>query len=336
MKKSRIIHYLACFTIVLTSLSLLSGGSLAVRDSSEHGNDNPNQYMRDDSRGSYMNGTDSMDEASSTESNANQEQKNLSSKNRNEISEHKQGIKQLQEELQFHKQEYRKAKEDFLKTRNSIQREKLDLDSEEAINATKLYLNSSIEYMVAHLSYVKSNMAYSNGNGTEEKVIDIDEDIKLLEIEKTNIAKASSQEELVSVVSSVRGVWNNAEKTSLEGAGKTVSEKIGEFLKKSENLSENLSIKVEDMKKTGVNTAELETELASYILYIKSAQEKKEAADSIYNSENVTREDLQKANNYLRQSLNDISKANKILRKMFGELKNYEIERDKGFEVNIT
>jgi hypothetical protein len=190
--------------------------------------------------------------------------------------------------------------------------------------------------MVAHLSYVKSNMAYSNGNGTEEKVIDIDEDIKLLEIEKTNIAKASSQEELVSVVSSVRGVWNNAEKTSLEGAGKTVSEKIGEFLKKSENLSENLSIKVEDMKKTGVNTAELETELASYILYIKSAQEKKEAADSIYNSENVTREDLQKANNYLRQSLNDISKANKILRKMFGELKNYEIERDKGFEVNIT
>jgi hypothetical protein len=336
MKKSRVLHYLACFTIVLTLLSLLSGDSFAARDSSEHENDNPNQYMREDPHGSYMNGTDSINGASSTESDVKQEQKNLSSKNRNEISEHKQGIKQLQEELQFHKQEYRKAKEDFLKIRNSIQREELDLDSEEALNATKFYLNSSIEYMIAHLSYVKSNIEYSKGSGTEEKIVDIDKNIKLLEIERTNIAKASSHEELVVVVRSVREIWNNADKTSLSSAGETVSEKIGESLKKSENLSENLSIKVEDMKKTGVNTAELETELASYISYIKSAQEKKEAADSIYSSENTTREDLQKANNYLRQSLNDISKANKILRKMFGELKNYEIERDKGSEVNIT
>src|SRR5690606_5100803 len=120
-------------------LSLLSGDSFAARDSSEHENDNPNQYMREDPHGSYMNGTDSINGASSTESDVKQEQKNLSSKNRNEISEHKQGIKQLQEELQFHKQEYRKAKEDFLKIRNSIQREELDLDSEEALNATKFY-----------------------------------------------------------------------------------------------------------------------------------------------------------------------------------------------------
>ena len=160
-------------------------------------------------------------------------------------------------------------------------------------------------------------MEYSNGNGTEEKITAIDEKIKLLEAEKAKVANASSQEELAVVVRSVRGVWNNAEKTSLAGAGQTVSEKIGEFLEKSENLSEKLGVKVKNLKETGVDTSDLETKLASYNSYIKSAQEKKEAADSIYNGENVTREDMQTANNYLRQSLSDISKANKILREIF-------------------
>lgn len=336
MKKSRVIRYLACFTIILTILSLLSGGTLAARDSSEHGNGDP-QYMREDTRSSYRNGSDSTGEANSTESNESQKQKNLNSKNRNKISEHKQERKLLQEELQFHKQEYNKAKEDFLKIRNRIQIEELDPDSGEALNATKLYLNSSINYMIAHLSNVKSNMAYSNGNGTEEKNIAIDEKIRLLEIERTNIEKASSQEELVVVVRSVRGVWNNAEKTTLAGAGKTVSEKVGEFLNESENLSEKLGTKIDDLKGKGFNTAELETELASYTSYIKSAQEKKEAADSIYNNENITREDMQKANNYLLQSLNDISKANKILREMFGELKDYETGKGNATDViNVT
>lgn len=336
MKKSRAMRYLACFTIILTLLSLLPGGSLAARDSSEHGNGNPNQYMREDPLNSYRNGTDSMGETSNTESNARQEQKNLSTKSRNKISEYKQGRKQIQEELQFHKQEYSEAKEDFLKIRNRIRAEKLDPQSDKALDATKLYLNSSISYMIAHLSNVKSNMEYSNGNGTEEKIIAIDDKIKLLEAERAKVENSSSQEELVVVVRSVRGIWNNAEKTSLAGAGKTVSEKIGGFLEESENLSEKLGVKVEDLKKTGVNTAELETKLASYISYIKSAQEKKEAADSIYNDENVTLEDMQKANNYLRQSLNDISKANKILRDMFVELKYYETEGDNVTEVNAT
>jgi hypothetical protein len=336
MKKSRVMRYLACFTIILTLLSLLPGSALAARDSSEHGNGSPNQYMREDIHSSYRNETDSKGEVNSTEPNARQEQKNLSAKNQNKLSEYRQERKQLQEELQFHKQEYREAKEDFINVRNRIRAEKLDPDSEEALNATKLYLDSSIDYMIAHLSNVKNNMIYSNGSETEEKIIAINEKIKLLEVERANIANASSQEELLIVVRSVRGVWNNAEKTSLAGAGQTVSEKIGGFLRESENLSEKLGAKVENLREDGVDTAELETELASYISYIESAQEKKEAADSIYNEENITREDMQKANNYLRQSLNDISKANKILREIFGELKDYEIEGDNGTEFKNT
>ncbi len=336
MKKSRIVQDLACFTILLTLLSLLSGGSLAARNSSDHVNSNQNQYMREDILVSY-NETDNVSENNSSESNVKQEQKNLSTKNQNKVSEYKQERKQLEEELQLQKQEYNEAKEDFLKIRNRIQAKELDPNSEEARNATKSYLNSSINYMIAHLANVESNMEYSNGNRTDENVIAINEKIKLLEIEKAKVANVSSQKELLVVVRSVRGIWNDAEKISLSSAGQTVSEKLGEFLEKSENLSERLNVKVGDMKETGIDTSELEIKLASYTSYIKSAQEKKVMADSLYSGENVTRQDMQTANNYLRQSLTDISKANKLLRVIFGELKNYETEEDNGTKVrNLT
>lgn len=176
-------------------------------------------------------------------------------------------------------------------------------------------------------------VAYSNGNRTEEKIAVIDEKIRLLEVEREQVANASSQEELVVVVRSVRGVWNNAEKTSLEGAGKTVSENIGKVLDKSENFSEKLEAKVDNLNKTGVDTANLNAKLASYDSYIKSAQENKDAADSIYSSENVTKEDMEKANNYLRQSLSDIDKANDIIRQILYELEKYETE--KGSETGV-
>ena len=328
MKKSRIVQDLACFTIILTLLSLLVPGcSLAARNSYDHGNGSQNQYMHENILVSY-NETNNVDESSSSESDMKQEQKNLSTENRSEVSEYKQERKQFENELQLHKQEYNEAKENFLKIRDRIRAKELDPNSEEAVNATKSYLNSSINYMIAHLSNVESNMEYSNGNETNEKVTVIDEKIRLLEVEKLNVANASSQGELLVVVRSVRGIWNDAEKISLSSAGQTVSEKIGEFLEKSESLSERLGVEIKDLKETGIDTSELEIKLASYISYIKSAQEKKVMADSLYSGENVTREDMRTANNYLRQSLNEISKANKLLREIFVKLKNYETEEN--------
>ncbi len=168
-------------------------------------------------------------------------------------------------------------------------------------------------------------MQLSNGNETEERIIAIDENIKLLEAEQAEVANASSQQELVVTVRSVREIWNNSQKTSLTGAGQTVSDRIGEFLDKSERLSEKLDTEIESLNATGINTADLETRLTSYKLYLKTAQEKKEAADSIYEDDNATREKLVIANNYLRESLNNVNRANQILRLIFDDLKEYDL-----------
>jgi len=327
MKKSIIVRYLAYVTFILILFCVLPGGSLATKDSSEHGSGV--QYTDESTTGSENHEKYSVEDANGTENSSPeniQNQNGVLTQDRYQISAYKLERKQIQENLQLQKNEYREVKEDFLKVKNQIQAGKLDPNSEEAVDATRLYLNSSISYMVVYLENVKNNMQYSNVNGIEERIVTIDEDIKLLENEQAEVASASSQQEFLVTVRSVRGVWDNAQKTSLKGAGQTVSQKIGEFLDKSGNLSEKLETKIEGLNETGVKTTDLETRLASYNLYIKAAQEKKEAADSIYEDENATLENLNVANNYMREALNNVNKANQILRVIFDELKKYNLE----------
>lgn len=282
--------------------------------------------MQEEPRSSYSNEIKNTSYANSSKSDPDRLQNNLSVKDQNRIFEYEQERKQVKEELQLHRKEYQESRKDFLKILDRIRAEELDPNSEEVLNGTKLYLNSSINYMIAHLSNVKSNMEYSNGNVTEERIAVIDEKIKLLEADRAAVANASTRKELVAVVRPIRDVWNSAQKISLEGAGQAASEKIGEFIEKSEILSEKLDAKIKKLKETGSDTSDLEIELTSYKSYIKSAQEKKVEADSIYNDRNVTRENMIKANNYLRQSIIDINKANKLLRQIFEKLKGYETD----------
>jgi len=332
MKKLRFIRYLTYFTIILALISALPGGALATKVSSD-GHGNQNQYMREDSRSSYDNEIDNTSDVNDSESDPGRLQNNLNVKDQNRISEYKEERKKIKEELQLERKKYQESKKDFLKIRSQIRAEELNPNSNEALNATKLYLNSSINYMIAHLSNVKSNMEYSNGNGTEKRIAVINEKIKLLEAEKLEVANASSQKELAATVRSVREVWDDAQKISLAGAGQTVSGKIGEFLEKSETLSEKLEEKIKSLNETGADISDLEIKLASYKTYIKSAQEKKKDADSIYYDKNVTRENMAKANNYLLQSLSDINKSNKLLIDIFEELKKYETEKINETEV---
>lgn len=336
MKKLVIVRYLACITFILVLFSILPGEVFASRSLSDNGNQYANKNITD----TEIYEKDSSENTNGTESSGSEgvkEENKTRIQDKDKYTAYKLEKKQIREELQLQKSEYREAKEDFLQVRNQIQAGKLNPGSEEAVDATKLYLNSSISYMIAHLKNVETNMQYSNGNGIEEKIVAINESIKLLEAEQAEVANASNQQELIVSVRSVRGIWTNAQKTSLTGAGQIVSQRIGEFLNKSENLSGELDIEIQRLNETGVDTASLQTRLSSYNLYIKAAQEKKAAADSIYEDENAATEDLEVANNYLREALNNVNKANQILKVIFDELKEYGFKEvsEVGTENNI-
>ncbi len=338
MKKSKIVRYLAYVAFILMLFCVLPGGSLATKDSS--GNGNGIQYAGESITGSENDEKNSIESVNGTENSYPenmQDQDGVQTQDRDQISAYNLEKKQMNEALQLQKTEYRGAKEDFLKVKNQIRSGKLGPNSEEAVKATRTYLNSSINYMRIHLVNVKTNMLYSNVNGIEERIVAIDENLKLLEAEQAKVANASSQQEFLVTVGSLREVWNNAQKISLKGAGQTVSQKIGTFLDKSVKLSEKLEAEIAGLNETGVHTADLETRLDSYNLYLIAAQGKKAAADSIYEDENATLENLVVANNYLREALSNVNKANQILRVIFDELKEYKHEEvyEIGLENNI-
>lgn len=323
-KKLKFMLYLTYFTIILISFSVLSGAAFAAKDPSKG---DRNQNIQENSGGSYIDETNNTSEANISEAAPERLLGNSDAKNQNGISEYKLERQKIKEELELQREEYHKAKKDFLKIKSRIRDGDLNPNSNEALNGTKLYLNSSINFMIAHLSNVKNSMEYSNGNGTEKIVTTIDEKIKLLEAEKAEVANASSQKELAATVRSARETWSDAQKICLAGAGQIVSEKVGKFLEKSENLSDVLGARIENLNNTGADVSDLKIKLASYRSYLKSAEDMKKDADSIYEDKNATKENLEEANNYLLQSISDINKANKLLRDVFEELKKYENQK---------
>lgn len=345
MKKLRFVQYLTYFTIIFILFIMLSEAAFAVNSNSkEHGNQIPNVQEESMISSSHVNETNNTSEDDFSENGSGSLGDTSCAINKSRVFEYKQKRQKIKEELEIQREEYHKAKKDFLKVKSQIHAGKLNSDSSEVLNATKLYLNSSISYMIAHLSNVKSNMEYANCNGTEKIVTDIDEKIKLLETKKTEVASASSQKELATTVRSVRETWLEAQRISLVGAGQIVSEKVGEYLEKSEVLSDVLKTRIENLNETGADVSDLRVKLVSYGSYLTSAQNLKTDADAVYKDNNATREKLEEANNYLLQSISDINKANKLLKDIFIELKKQanqktnetEVESNQKTELKIT
>jgi len=227
---------------------------------------------------------------------------------------------QIKEQLKIQKSNYQTSKQDFLQIRARLRSGNYD---EKDLDTARTYLNSSIDYMIANLEKVRYNLEQSNGSGTEARIAVIDERIRQLEGEKEAIGSAADVEELSIAANSVRGTWNNAKNSTIAETGKTVSERIAQFLDKSEDIAGRLESEITAMNETGVETAELEAKLADYNELMDSAGEKKEAAEEIFDKEDATQEELEEANEYLQDALEDIRDANEILKEIFSELEPY-------------
>ena len=242
---------------------------------------------------------------------------------REQLREKAQERTQLKEQLKVQKSNYQSSKKNFLAIRKQLRSG--DYGDKE-LGITREYLNSSIDYMIAHLERVQYNLEQSNGDGTEAKIAAIEDRIIQLQEEKNSIGKAEDLEDFANATESVRGVWNNVKNRTAVDTGQTACESLDKFVNKSEAISLKLENEIESLNKTGVDTTELEAKLANYNALIDSARENNEAAQKIYNKEDVTQEELQNADNDLQSALNEIKEANKILKEIFGELKQYRSE----------
>lgn len=188
--------------------------------------------------------------------------------------------------------------------------------------------------MIAYLEKVQFNLKQSSGNYTETRIATIEDKISQLQKEKEAVESAKDLKDFTVAANSLRGTWNNVKNSVDLETGKTASEKIDKCVDKSKIFSDKLGEEIKRLKATGVNTTALETKLANYNTLMNSASEKNEEAKKIYNKENVTSAELQKANESLQSALVDIKNANLVLKEIFSELEQYRIDKNNETEAN--
>lgn len=302
MKKSKRGLHLSCFIILLLIFSILSATALA-KNGTGIGNG-----ARDEKPLETFQKKDIKEKAHEN----------------GKIENGTQEREQLKEELKLQKNNYQKSRQDFLAIRKQLRSGDY---GEKELEITRTYLISSIDYMIAHLEKVQYNLEQSNGNSTEIRIPTIEDKISQLQKEKEAIESAEDLEDFTVAAKSVRGTWNNVQNSVDLETGKTASEKIDKCVEKSETFSNKLGKEIESLKATDVNTTALEAKLASYNALMDSAREKNDEAKEIYNKENATSTELQKANDYLQSTLLDIKNANLIVKEILGELEQYRIEK---------
>ncbi len=314
MEKSKtVLHYISCFIIMLLIFGILSATALA-KDGT--GTSNATSNDTEDKK--------PLETFQKKELITEKAHKNSQTENGTQERE------QLKEGLKIQKNNYQTSRQNFLAIRKQLRSGDY---GEKELEITRTYLISSIDYMIAHLEKVQYNLEQSNGNDTETRIATIEDRISQLQKEKEAIESVEDLEDFTVAVKSVRGIWNNVKNSVDTETGKTASEKIDKCVDKSETFSNKLGKEIESMKATGINTTALESKLSSYNALMDAAREKNDEAKKIYNKENATSAELQKANGYLQSTLIDLKNANLILKELFGELKQYRIERNNETKV---
>ncbi|HJH32813.1 MAG TPA: hypothetical protein C5S50_11745 [Methanosarcinaceae archaeon] len=214
---------------------------------------------------------------------------------------------------------YSDAQKDYKDLKIKINNKKVSADSEEVIGATRAYMNQTIEYMVTHLRTVQENIENTGGDSGGSEIIE--GYIEQLEQQKMNVGSAQTKQELENTAKEIRNILKDAEKRAKYFAGKSVNNRLNNFLVKSGSLSLRLEDEIKRLNAAGENTEELEEMLAEYNELIGEAkQNQKHARDTFQNQNDDA---VNEARQYMHQATGSIHEANCILKDIFNELKSY-------------
>ena len=221
------------------------------------------------------------------------------------------------EKMENARNEYADSKKVFQDLKIKVNNGKISADSDDAINATRAYVNNSIQVMIRHLETIKEN------TGDSDKSI-IDGYIEQLNLQQEKIESAQTRQEFAEAAKEVRKIWNDAQKRAKYIAGKTVDNRLNNYLVKSDAIALRIESEIKRISEAGENVEELEEMLAKYNELIGQAKENQELArETIRNRNGDDEGSIDDANRYMREATRNIQEANKVLKELFDELKSH-------------
>jgi hypothetical protein len=190
---------------------------------------------------------------------------------------------------------YLDARDNFVKLKATDR----NLASAEAIEATKEYLNNTIDYMIDSL--------------------DSEEHITKLELEKENVAAASTRKELAESAKDIRDIWKDARRDRVTSSVTSISNKFTATIKASETIALRFGNEISRLEEEGEDVTELEEMLNEYNALIAEAKGHQEQARNAY----TRGEEYSQIAQNMNQAGQSLREANAVLKDMLQQLKQH-------------
>jgi len=190
---------------------------------------------------------------------------------------------------------YIDARDNFVKLKATDR----NLSSEEAIEATKEYLNSTIDYMISS--------------------IDNEEYVAKLNLEREDVAAATTRKELAESARDIRDIWKDANRQKTMSLSKSVDNKFSVVIRASEAMALRLENEIARLEQNGEDVAGLEEMLEEYNASIAEAKKYQEQARNA-SANGEEQGEIIRSMNQAGQSLKE---ANASLKKMLNALKQH-------------
>lgn len=250
--------------------------------------------------------------------------------------------KSLREKDQDAKAKYQTARQQYLKEVNAYKtfrqqllnaRQKyrkfknVENKAEYETNA-RIFLERTVDVLIKKLEALKNWVSNRRGISETERqtiIAEIDEDINWLKDKKPGIATATPLQ-IKEKAKEIREYWKNHRVHVKRIIAQVWGARLSWSIERFENVSAKIAVKIDELKTTGRDTAQLETWLDDFNQKISTAKEKKEMAkekyqaiSSLADADKLFRQAhqfIKEANNYLRQAHQDLVKIVKEMKKL--------------------
>jgi len=260
------------------------------------------------------------------------------------LKDWKNAFEKAKEKFKENNELYKEKKETFNEVKEKLKACK-DQDTEEckklneeALSRGKEFLLKTADLAIEHLNKIKAK-AESSDTLTEEEVKEISEKIdnaiKELEDAKAKVSGATSKEELQDAAKAINNAWKRIKYNSMEYAVRIVNARVGEIIKRSENLERKMQCAVEQMGEQNASTDEVNSLIDEFSGKIGSARDKydnakellKQAREIKANGDSSDEEDakvkdlVEKAKQQFSEAHNDLKEAHELLKKILAIMK---------------
>ena len=186
--------------------------------------------------------------------------------------------------------------------------------------AAKEHLLQTIDRMIGRLEVVQEQIeaAEENDDAPEGASDNIDRYILRLEGKKLEVESADTGADIVSAAKDIRGEWQEIRREILRHTRYMIVARIGNYVEKSERLSDKLDTQIDALDDQGVDTTSLKDKLDRFDDKIDCVETNYLLArDGIGDGDSAdVRQSVREANVCIKD-------ANQILREIFRELREY-------------